>query len=102
MTNCAAIFRRRGDIFRLTDRPSCDCPAGDGTTASATSVRAPPATFSGGAIFSPPDLLWVAPSTSPLVRRPPFPVPEILSASRCSSSTIRRTDGDNGGLLAPG
>ena len=90
ITSCAAIFRRNGDIFFRTNRPSCD---------SRFSVVGEAVCFpsAGTLIASPTVLLLVllaASSASAFVRRPSGPVPEIFSGSRCSSSTIRRTAGD--------
>ena len=84
ITNCAAIFRRNGDIFFRTNRPSANCPPTDG----------PAVAGSMSIFFSLAPRFCAAVSASAFVRRPPGPVPEIFSGLRCSSSTIRRTAGD--------
>ena len=90
MTNCCAILRRNGDIFLRTTRPSWAAGASD-STGPATSV----AGLASVSVRSGAPRFCVTASASPLVMRPPFPVPEIFAGSSFSSSTMRRTAGES-------
>ena len=79
ITSWAAILRRSGDIFLRVKRP-VSAEAGEVVSAISVAGAAPRS--------------CTAASTSPFVRRPPFPVPVRWAVCSFSSSTIRRTAGD--------
>ena len=95
MTNCCAILRRNGDIFLRTTRPSFAAGASD-STGPAISVAVPESV----SVRSDAARSCAATSASPLVMRPPFPVPEIFEESSFSSSTMRRTAGESAAAVA--
>ena len=91
ITSCAAILRRNGDIFLRINRSVSGC-ASRSSAAEGGKLTVSPTGFCSCTTVS----------ASPFVRRPPFPVPEIFPASRCSSSRMRRTAGERGSSFAGG
>ena len=88
MTSWAAILRRRGVSFLRVVRPA-SARLGDRRGGGGAAFPARPAAGAAGRFST-------KPSTSPLVARPPLPVPVISAGETCSSSINRRTAGESG------